>query len=83
MRQALRMPLWVLLLAMLLMDQVYAVDAAWLLRYAEMLGELYQALPVPRNWWQRWAVRKLIGWIDQEKEIALALARFETNIVMM
>lgn len=83
MRQALRMPVWVWLLALILMDQVYAVDAAWLVRYAAMLKELYQALPVPRNWWQRWAVSRLVGWIDQEREIALALASLDTVMVRL
>jgi hypothetical protein len=77
------MPWWVLLLALSMFEKPYAVDAPWLLRYVALLEEFYQALPVPRNLWQRWVVCKLIGWIDREKEAALLLAMFETKIVIV
>jgi hypothetical protein len=81
MKQTLTFPIWVLILAMVIAPRPRKIGPIWLSRYAAMLEELYQALPVPRTWFQRWAVATLIGWIDKEKEATLLLVQLRATIL--
>lgn len=81
MKQTLTFPLWVLALAMAIAPRPRTIGPIWLGRYAAMLEELYQALPVPRTWFERWAVIRIISWIDQEKAAALKLVQLNATIL--
>lgn len=82
MRHIVTFPLWVIILAMLVIRRPREITPIWLSRYAALLEELYQALPVPRTWFQRWAVHTLIQWIDREKAAALKLVQLNAILVI-
>ncbi len=82
MRQIVTFPLWVIVLASLTIRRPKMINTIWLSRYAALLEELYQALPVPRTWFERWAVTTLIQWIDREKEAALKLVQLKAVLLL-
>lgn len=81
MRQALMLPVWVMVLAMWMAPRPAVIETPFLLRYVAMLEELRQALPVPRTWWQRTVVRLLIEWIDREAEAGLMVVRMKAILI--
>lgn len=82
MRQLITFPLWVILLASLVIRRPKMITTIWLSRYAALLEELYQVLPVPRTWFERWAVATIIGWIDREKAAALKLVQIKAVLLL-
>lgn len=61
--QILNFPLWVLLAFWLIARRKPAADANDLAAQLSLLQELYYSLPLPRNWFERVLVTRIIEWI--------------------